>query len=789
MKRITFILTMLLAFAFTRMNAQGTWTRKADFINGRSGAIGLSIGNYGYAGTGGSSLGWQKDFWRYDPNNNSWTQMADFPGSARGNATAFSIEDKGYLGVGQDDNGFRKDFWQYDPVTNSWNQRSDFGGGERCVVVGFSIGSKGYIGTGLDNNWNRKKDFWEYNAQNDSWIPKANFPGAARAYAAGFATEGRGYIGNGDTYSNDFWEYNPESNSWVQKASYPGGGRTNMVGFSVGNDGYLGTGYNGPKYRDFWKYNPQINTWEKVADFGGEAREWAIGFAVGGKGYLGLGIPDNYSSFNDFWEYTPEAVATDSWTQVADFSGIARAVAVAFSLGEKGYVGTGMDGSTIMKDFWEFNPATQVWSQKADVGGEPRSYAIGITINDKGYIGTGLKPDGTYAEDFWEYDPITNAWTEKAPFLGGPRSGPVAFSIGSKAYVGTGESGGIGGGRTKDMWEYDQASDTWTRKADFGGSAIKNPTGFSIGSKGYLVAGNTNQGFRKETWEYDPASDTWTKRADFGGTARAMAVGFSIGDKGYVGTGDNGGTNFRDFWEYDPLTNTWQQKADYGGGEIGWAVGFVINDEGYLGTGYTWGVGYRNIYWKYTPGTTSSCTSPAGLTSAKITSSSAKLDWDGVNGAAGYGVRYKIVGDKEWTLKTATTSARKIEGLQPGTDYVWSVRTYCSFTPPAVTSAWSPNQSFFTAALRLEAPVSTSLDVYPNPFQQSATITYSTANDARMQIALYDISGKLMKILVNANVSSGMHTLSLSSEGLSQGIYLLKFQVNDELIIRKVVIE
>lgn len=119
---------MLLAFAFTRMNAQGTWTRKADFINGRSGAIGLSIGNYGYAGTGGSSLGWQKDFWRYDPNNNSWTQMADFPGSARGNATAFSIEDKGYLGVGQDDNGFRKDFWQYDPVTNSWNQRSDFGG-------------------------------------------------------------------------------------------------------------------------------------------------------------------------------------------------------------------------------------------------------------------------------------------------------------------------------------------------------------------------------------------------------------------------------------------------------------------------------------------------------------------------------------------------------------------------------------------------------------------------------------------------------------------------------------
>ena len=33
------------------------------------------------------------------------------------------------------------------------------------------------------------------------------------------------------------------------------------------------------------------------------------------------------------------------------------------------------------------------------------------------------------------------------------------------------------------------------------------------------------------------AADTWTQKADFGGTARDSAVGFSIGSKGYIGTG------------------------------------------------------------------------------------------------------------------------------------------------------------------------------------------------------------------------------------------------------------
>ena len=47
-------------------------------------------------------------------------------------------------------------------------------------------------------------------------------------------------------------------------------------------------------------------------------------------------------------------------------------------------------------------------------------------------------PD-TDCNDFWEYDPTTNTWTQKANFGGTPRDGAVGFSIGSKGYIGTGE--------------------------------------------------------------------------------------------------------------------------------------------------------------------------------------------------------------------------------------------------------------------------------------------------------------------------------------------------------------
>ena len=338
----------------------------------------------------------------------------------------------------------------------------------------------------------------------------------------------------------------------------------------------------------------------------------------------------------------------DAWTQKKDFGGTGRHNAVGFSIGSKGYIGTGNDsyGTSLTKDFWEYDPVADTWKQMADFGGTARAAAVGFSIGSKGYIGMGYD-DSSAVKDFWEFDPIANTWAPKADFGGSARSNAVGFAIGNKGYMGTGYDGSL----TKDFWEYNPVADTWTQRADFGRTPGANGTvGFSIGSKGYIGTGSDGSAIKNDFWEYDPVADTWTQKADFGGTGRGNGVGFSIGSRGYIGTGSYNAPQYRDFWEYNPGTprfvvgsgtdadcvldtqtnlmwaknadlsyTTWQGALDWAGslnlcGYTDWRVPEKTELEGLIsgrqGTPQTWlnSQGFTNVwsgyYWSSTTYTT-----------------------------------------------------------------------------------------------------------------------------------------------------------------------------------------
>lgn len=106
----------------------------------------------------------------------------------------------------------------------------------------------------------------------------------------------------------------------------------------------------------------------------------------------------------------------------------------------------------------------------------------------------------------------------------------------------------------------DPIKNIWIRKADFGGSARDYAVGFNINGKGYIGTGDddylTSEGNKKDFWEYDQGTDSWTRKKDLEGNARFAAVGFSIDSKGYIGTGydwDGHVLYFaKDYWEYNP---------------------------------------------------------------------------------------------------------------------------------------------------------------------------------------------------------------------------------------------
>ncbi|MBT1696853.1 fibronectin type III domain-containing protein [Fulvivirgaceae bacterium PWU4] len=286
-------------------------------------------------------------------------------------------------------------------------------------------------------------------------------------------------------------------------------------------------------------------TWMLKQEFSGPARTDAVAFGLGQKGYVGTGLTGAYAL--DMRAYDP---STDTWTTAAAFGGSIRAEALSFVIGTKAYVGLGEDGfgPDKKKDLWEYNDQTNAWTQRADFPGTIRRNAIAFVVNGKAYVGGGIDDTGR-KNDFYEYDPATNTWSSVAAFPGEAREGAVAFSIGGDGYVGTGRTAA---GRTKDLWKYTAATNTWTRVADFPGLAREEAVAFVIDGKAYVGTGDSGKD-EKDFYRYDAATDAWTKVVSFGGSARAYATSFTVGTKGYVATGFDG-SNLKDVWEFAAMT-------------------------------------------------------------------------------------------------------------------------------------------------------------------------------------------------------------------------------------------
>ncbi|HEY4798138.1 MAG TPA: kelch repeat-containing protein, partial [Bacteroidia bacterium] len=297
-------------------------------------------------------------------------------------------------------------------------------------------------------------------------------------------------------------------------------------------------------------------TWVQMANYP-TAVSGAAGFSIGTKGYIGTGFTSQ-GNISTFWEYDK---TTNVWTQKANYGGGEISLSVGFSIGNKGYIGTGGDTITVnSKQFWEYNPASNLWTKKAGLAGIGRNSAMGFSIGNKGYICGGVNQSNQIIalNDLWEYDPITNSWSQKANLPGLKRQYGIGFSIANKGYIGLGADS-LATKCYQDFWEWDQTTNTWSQKANFPGGKRFGGYGYSIGNYGYVGMGedSTWKSYINDLWQYFPFTNTWKQVISFPGGARQLPVGFSIGCSGFFGTGaDTSYNNTNDWWEYIPDTIT-----------------------------------------------------------------------------------------------------------------------------------------------------------------------------------------------------------------------------------------
>ena len=80
------------------------------------------------------------------------------------------------------------------------------------------------------------------------------------------------------------------------------------------------------------------------------------------------------------------------------------------------------------------------------------------------------------------------------------------------------------------------------------------------------------------------------------------------------------------------------------------------------------------------------------------------------------------------------------------------------------------------------------LNVFPNPYSDKLNIVYQLDKTSLVNVSVYDLSGKVVKVLVNQTEGAGEKTTTFSAKdmGLTAGAYLVKVKINDKEITRKV---
>ena len=83
--------------------------------------------------------------------------------------------------------------------------------------------------------------------------------------------------------------------------------------------------------------------------------------------------------------------------------------------------------------------------------------------------------------------------------------------------------------------------------------------------------------------------------------------------------------------------------------------------------------------------------------------------------------------------------------------------------------------------------VAEGLNVFPNPTDRNATISYSLKANSKIEIAVFDIMGKQVQSLVNSEQSMGAHSIAWNPD-LNSGVYFIRLTTDNNVINRKVVI-
>jgi hypothetical protein len=104
------------------------------------------------------------------------------------------------------------------------------------------------------------------------------------------------------------------------------------------------------------------------------------------------------------------------------------------------------------------------------------------------------------------------------------------------------------------------------------------------------------------------------------------------------------------------------------------------------------------------------------------------------------------------------------------------------FTP---TELWLNLNPSGTKPRTNPLPTSFGVAAYPNPFNSTTSIRLDLLTAGKVTIRIYDLMGREVQSLANANYSAGMHTFTWDGSRFASGLYFVRAQAGEKVQVQK----
>jgi len=328
------------------------------------------------------------------------------------------------------------------------------------------------------------------------------------------------------------------------------------------------------------------------------------------------------------------------------------------------------------------------------------------------------------------------------------------------------------GNGTRELWKYDILAHTWTQdsfvpvpKVLKGGTSIAY-----LGGKVYLLAGNQKKTDTANFFVYDVGTNAWSALADLelGPNTKVWKDGSCLALLDDTIYALKGGDKLNFFYAYDISSNTWTASESiprmdslYGK----WKK-LTVKDGGAMcavdGAIYAIKGGGANVFWKYT--------TTEGWTRLESIPRLHKKSVPKTGAALAY------ANSKVWLLKGNNTPE------------------FWCYTPSSMSNV----KAQMSKPILLSGVMAEPTNIYPfmlyqnspNPFNSQTAIRYSIPRECNVSLSIYDITGKLVKTLMNETMNPGVYTISWNGNDndgrkVGQGVYFYILKTTDEEMQKK----